>query len=101
MYTVNISNEGDETVQLRTRHWVITDANEIVREVRGEGVVGQQPTLEPGESHQYQSGCILETAWGTMHGSYQFENQELKAFEAEIAPFLLAAPTVTTAQELN
>ena len=101
MYTVKIINEGDETVKLRTRHWVITDANEAIREVRGEGVVGQQPRLRPGDAHQYQSGCILETAWGTMHGSYQFENDDYTSFEAEIAPFLLAAPTVTSAQELN
>ena len=101
MYTVKIHNQGEQTVQLRTRHWVITDANQVVREVRGEWVVGQQPVLGPGDSHQYQSGCILETAWGTMHGSYQFDQDNLSSFDAEIAPFLLAAPTITSAQELN
>jgi len=101
MYTVTITNEGDETVKLRNRHWVITDANEEIREVRGEGVVGKQPVLGPGDSHQYQSGCILATTWGTMHGSYQFERHNHSAFNAEIAPFLLASPTVTTAREFN
>jgi len=101
MYTVTISNEGKETAQLLTRHWIITDANEIVREVKGDGVIGQQPTLKPGESHEYQSGCILETPWGTMHGSYQFTNEANEKFNAEIAPFLLATPSITSAQTAN
>lgn len=101
MYTVTITNESDETVQLLTRHWVITDAHDDVREVRGDGVVGQQPVLGPGESHQYQSGCILATTWGTMHGSYEFRRSNRSSFDAEIEPFLLAAPTVSTAREFN
>ena len=101
MYTVTIINEGEEAAQLMTRHWIITDANELIREVKGDGVIGQQPTLKPGESHEYQSGCILETPWGTMHGSYQFTNEANEKFNAEIAPFLLAAPSITTTQMAN
>ena len=71
LYTVTISNEGDETVQLLTRHWVITDGAGQIEEVRGRGVVGKQPTLAPGESFEYTSGCPLGTSFGIMEGSYQ------------------------------
>ena len=91
-YKVRITNGGDATVQLRTRHWVITDANGKVEEVRGPGVVGKQPTLEPGESFEYTSACPLETAFGTMQGSYQMQLGDGTTFDAEIAAFTLAAP---------
>jgi ApaG protein len=91
-YTVRIANEGREPAHLRTRHWIITDGNGNVQEVRGEGVVGKQPLLAPGESFEYTSGCVLETPHGTMHGSYQMERPGGAGFDAEIAPFLLAVP---------
>jgi len=91
-YTVRIGNEGNEPAQLRTRHWVITDGNGNVQEVRGEGVVGKQPALRPGEVFEYTSGCVLETSHGTMHGSYQMVRPTGEAFDATIAPFLLAVP---------
>ena len=93
-YTVKITNESPEKVQLRTRHWVITDANNKVEEVRGEGVVGKTPVLMPNESFEYTSGCILKTPWGTMHGSYQMYRPNGSSFDAEIAPFLLATPSM-------
>jgi ApaG protein len=93
-YTVTISNEGAETLQLRTRHWIITDGNNHVEEVRGEGVVGEKPVLEPNQSFQYTSGCVLKTAWGTMNGTYRLFRQDGSHFDATIAPFLLASPTV-------
>ena len=93
-YTVRISNEGRETVQLRTRHWIITDGTGRVQEVRGEGVVGEQPTLRPNQSFEYTSGSILKTPWGTMHGSYQMYREDGSMFDAEIAPFLLSTPSV-------
>jgi ApaG protein len=70
-YTITISNEGTRTAQLRTRHWIITDARGTVEEVRGDGVVGEQPRLSPGQSFQYTSGCVLTTPVGTMHGTYR------------------------------
>ena len=91
-YTVKISNEGDKTAQLKTRHWVITDANGKVQEVRGDGVVGAQPVLEPGQSFEYTSGCVLPTPRGTMHGAYQMVAPTGAQFDAEIAPFALALP---------
>lgn len=91
-YTVRIANRGDTTVQLLSRHWVITDANGQVREVKGAGVVGEQPTLAPGESFEYTSACPLETAFGTMHGTYQMVTDSGERFDAEIAPFTLAEP---------
>jgi ApaG protein len=94
-YTVTIANEGRDTVKLRTRHWVITDASGHVEEVRGEGVVGEQPVLEPNQAFQYTSGCILKTPWGTMSGSYQMFMRDGSSFDAEIAPFLLATPTAS------
>ena len=93
-YTVRISNEGRDTVQLRTRHWIITDGTGRVQEVRGEGVVGEQPVLRPNQSFEYTSGSILKTPWGTMHGSYQMYREDGSMFDAEIAPFLLSTPSV-------
>ena len=87
LYTVTISNEGPETVQLLDRHWVITDGHGNVEEVRGAGVVGYQPTLEPSQSFQYTSGCPLPTSAGTMHGSYRLVTRDGESFEVEIAPF--------------
>lgn len=92
-YTVVISNEGAEVVQLKTRHWIITDASGHVQEVRGEGVVGEKPKLEPSEAFTYTSGCVLKTPWGTMNGTYQMYRNDGSHFDAEIAPFLLATPS--------
>ena len=91
-YTVRISNEGLDTVQLMSRHWIITDANGRNEEVRGPGVVGAQPVLAPGESFEYTSGCPLRTAFGTMRGSYQMVSDDGQEFDAEIAPFSLNVP---------
>ena len=91
-YTIVITNTGDQTVQLRTRHWIITDGEGKVQEVRGEGVVGKQPALAPGDTFEYTSGCVLETPHGTMHGSYQMVRPTGEEFDATIAPFLLAIP---------
>jgi ApaG protein len=91
-YTVKIANEGSLPAQLVTRHWLITDGTGRVQEVKGEGVVGQQPSLRPGESFTYTSGCVLETPHGTMHGTYQMVRPTGDKFDAEIAPFLLAVP---------
>ncbi len=92
IYTVEISNQGSEAAQLVSRHWIITDANGAVREVRGPGVVGEQPTLAPGESFTYTSACPLETPFGTMHGTYQMVTRGGERFDAEIAPFSLGQP---------
>ena len=91
-YTITISNEGRQTAQLRTRHWIITDARGVIEEVRGDGVVGEQPTLKPGQSFQYTSGCVLTTPIGTMHGSYRFWRDDGTFFDAQIAAFSLASP---------
>ena len=90
LYTVTIRNEGSQTVQLKSRHWVITDEENRVEEVRGPGVVGEQPMLAPGESFRYTSGCPLKTATGFMHGSYQMVTVGGEEFDAEIAPFTLS-----------
>lgn len=100
-YTIRIGNEGERTVQLKTRHWIITESNGEIREVRGEGVVGEQPILAPGQEFEYTSGCVLKTQWGTMHGSYQMTREGGASFDAEIAPFLLASPSITAARTLN
>ena len=91
-YTVRITNEGDETVQLLTRHWIISDAAGQTDEVKGEGVVGEQPVLRPGESFQYTSGCPLKTSTGVMRGTYQMVTEDGDHFDAEIAPFALHEP---------
>lgn len=95
LYTVLITNEGRERVQLISRHWIITDGMGEVQEVRGAGVVGQQPLLEPGESFKYTSGCPLTTPFGAMHGTYQMIDQQGGQFDIEIAPFTLAEPSIT------
>ena len=91
-YTVRISNEGDDTVQLLSRHWIITDAAGHTEEVKGPGVIGEQPRLGPGESFQYTSGCPLGTSTGVMHGTYQMVAQDGEPFDVEIAPFALHEP---------
>lgn len=89
LYTITIANEGAETVQLLSRHWVITDSNGHVEEVKGEGVIGQQPVLGPGESFTYTSGCRLRTQFGRMEGSYQMIATPSGLFDVKIAPFTL------------
>ena len=91
-YTVTIENRGAEPVKLLSRYWNITDGQGRVQEVRGSGVVGAQPTIAPGESFQYTSGCPLETASGTMSGRYQMMSASGESFEAEIPAFLLESP---------
>jgi len=91
-YTVTIRNEGELPAKLVSRHWVITDGDGHVQEVRGAGVVGQQPLIEPGASHVYSSGTVMATRVGTMQGSYQMVAEDGKRFDAEIAPFRLAVP---------
>lgn len=91
-YTVRITNEREQTVQLLSRHWIITDGIGHKQEVRGAGVVGEQPVLAPGESFQYTSGCPLPTAGGLMHGTYQMVTDDGEHFDVEIAPFALQAP---------
>ncbi len=90
VYNVTITNCSTEPVQLLSRHWVITDGNGEVREVRGEGVVGLQPTLQVGEVYQYTSGAVLATEVGTMEGSYSMISASGEVFDAPIQPFLLA-----------
>src|SRR5579872_3488870 len=90
-YTIRITNEGERTVQLLSRHWIITDATDHVEEVRGPGVVGEQPVLAPGESFKYSSWCPLKTPTGMMHGTYQMIRSNGDPFEIEIAPFGLKA----------
>ena len=91
-YEVTISNVGEETAQLLSRHWIITNGEGHVEEVEGPGVVGEQPVLEPGMRFKYQSFCPLNTPFGTMHGTYTMVRPGGDTFEAEIAPFMLAAP---------
>jgi ApaG protein len=87
LYTITIGNEGREPVQLLARHWVITDATGHVEEVRGPGVVGEQPVIEPGEAYQYTSGCPLPTPFGSMEGRYEMRTGGGDHFEAAIARF--------------
>jgi ApaG protein len=91
-YRVRISNGGDETVQLMTRHWIITDANGKTEEVRGAGVVGKQPVLKPGETFSYTSGCPLPTPSGIMVGTYQMQNEQGEMFTIQIPAFSLDMP---------
>ncbi len=91
-YTITISNEGDVAAKLISRHWVITDANGKVQEVNGDGVVGEQPRLLPGEEFRYSSGAVLETPVGAMQGLYRMEADNGVNFDAPIAPFTLAVP---------
>ncbi len=92
LYTVEISNDGSETVQLMSRHWTITNATGHVEEVKGPGVVGESPVLEEGESFEYTSGCPLSTSFGTMHGTYQMVTADGDRFDAQIAEFVLGEP---------
>lgn len=92
LYTITIVNEGGETAQLQSRHWIITDASGRVEEVRGPGVVGETPTLAPGESFEYTSGCPLPTEVGSMRGSYQMVTPAGEGFEVAIAEFTLSPP---------
>ncbi len=91
-YTVTITNDGSVPVQLVTRHWIITDANDRIQEVRGDGVVGEKPRLQPGASYQYTSGTAIETPVGTMGGSYQMVAEDGTKFDAEIPAFTLSIP---------
>lgn len=91
-YTITIRNDGNVAAQLISRHWVITDSDGHVQEVRGLGVVGHQPLLAPGQSFEYTSGCALATPVGTMKGSYQMTAEDGLSFEAPIAEFVLSMP---------
>ena len=93
-YTITISNKGNVPAKLLSRHWLITDANGKVQEVRGDGVVGEQPHLNPGEKFRYSSGAILETPVGAMQGSYRMQADNGMSFDAPIPPFTLAVPGV-------
>lgn len=93
-YTITIENVGTVAAQLISRHWVITDADDVVQEVKGLGVVGEQPLLRPGETFEYSSGAALATPVGTMHGSYQMVAEDGNKFDAEIPRFTLAMPRV-------
>jgi ApaG protein len=92
LYTIRVSNEGETAAQLLNRHWIIVDATGHVEEVRGEGVVGKQPHLEPGQSFEYTSGCPLGTPFGSMSGSYEMQRSDGARFEAEVALFELVQP---------
>jgi ApaG protein len=92
LYTITITNEGHDVVQLISRHWVITDGGGHVEEVKGPGVVGQQPTLSPGQSFTYTSGCPLPTPFGVMQGTYQMVTKAGEFFDVTIAPFTLSGP---------
>jgi len=94
-YRITISNEGDRPVQLLSRHWVIIDADGEREEVKGPGVVGETPLLEPGSSHTYSSFCPLETAWGTMEGTYQMRTDAGEEFDAVIGRFVLTADVLS------
>ena len=93
-YSITISNTGTVAAQLISRHWIITDANNEVQEVRGLGVVGHQPLLQPGQSFEYTSGCVLATPVGSMKGSYQMTAEDGMQFDAPIAEFVLSMPRV-------
>jgi ApaG protein len=92
--TITIRNEGPVPARLLTRHWIITDANGNVKETRGDGVVGEQPYLKPGQGFRYSTGAVIETPVGTMQGSYQMVADDGQQFDALIAPFRLAMPGV-------
>jgi ApaG protein len=91
-YTIRIVNSGQTVAQLMSRHWIITDANQHVEEVRGPGVVGEQPRLAPGEAFEYTSGCPLPTPFGSMRGTYQCVAEDGTEFEVPIPEFLLSVP---------
>lgn len=91
-YNITITNNRDQAARLLSRHWIITDQNGKVEEVRGNGVVGQQPLIAPGESYQYSSGAVLQTEIGDMHGSYTMQDADGELFDAPIPLFVLAVP---------
>ena len=93
-YTITITNLGTVSAKLVSRHWISTDAHNHVQEVRGQGVVGEQPLLKPGQSFEYTSGTVLTTQVGTMHGSYQMQAEDGTEFDAEIPQFVLSVPRV-------
>jgi ApaG protein len=93
-YTITLTNEGEHSVQLLSRHWVINDANDHVQEVKGKGVVGEQPVLKPGQSFEYTSGTVLATQVGTMSGSYQMQVVDGEEFSVPIPQFVLSVPRV-------
>jgi ApaG protein len=93
-YTITLTNQGESTVQLMSRHWIITDGNNQVQEVRGQGVVGEQPVLKPGQSFAYTSGTVLATPVGTMTGSYQMVAEDGTKFSTPIPQFVLSVPRV-------
>lgn len=93
-YTISITNTGTVAAQLISRHWVITDANNAVQEVRGLGVVGEQPLLKPGESFEYTSGTVITTPVGVMRGTYQMVAEDGAHFDAPVAEFTLSMPRV-------
>ncbi|MDO3385264.1 Co2+/Mg2+ efflux protein ApaG [Gilvimarinus sp. SDUM040013] len=92
-YTITIHNHGDNAAQLLSRYWRITDAEDQVREVRGDGVIGEQPTIEPGSYYRYTSGAVLQTFAGTMEGSYQMRAADGQEFDATIPAFALVQPS--------
>ena len=91
-YTITLVNRGSVAAQLISRHWFITDADNRTEEVEGEGVVGEQPVLKPGEGFRYTSGAVIETPVGTMHGTYQMVAEDGRTFDANIPHFILSAP---------
>ena len=93
-YRIVITNEGAARAQLKSRHWVILDADNRREDVRGLGVVGKTPDLAPGERFEYTSGCPMRTRWGTMEGSFTFEREDKSTFEAQIGRFFLVPPPV-------
>lgn len=93
-YTITLANEGEHAVQLLSRHWIINDANNHVQEVRGKGVVGEQPVIRPGQSFEYTSGTVLATQVGTMSGSYQMQVVDGGEFSVPIPQFVLSVPRV-------
>jgi ApaG protein len=93
-YTITIANTGTVAAQLISRHWIITDAENVTQEVKGLGVVGEQPLLRPGESFEYTSGTAMATPVGTMHGSYQMVAEDGNKFDAEIPVFTLSMPRI-------
>lgn len=93
-YTITLTNNGESAAQLLGRHWVITDSNNQVQEVRGQGVVGEQPVIKPGQSYGYTSGTVISTPVGTMSGSYQMVAEDGTKFDAPIPQFVLSVPRV-------
>lgn len=93
-YTITITNDSDESAQLLSRHWWISDGSGEVREVRGSGVVGQQPHIQPAQAFRYTSGAVLQTPVGAMHGYYQFQADDGRQFEVPITAFTLAMPNM-------